>query len=351
MFCSQCGTELTVDSSFCPKCGKPITSQSQIAAPSPVDTRLPQPRPLDPVPQPLKPVGLTKRQNLNLALLALLLVIIYAVVLIPTQYGVIYDNGKDILYVILINGWAFWYFWKVRNRKSWVGAIVGVAVAILVLFFGAAIGGYVRGQPEYVLENTPPYPSIKEHFPKEYESMRQELVAAAKEKKLTSEDLIGLLGSKMIPLVNQSLKTTSNPAMLLFGKAKLSMFRDVSRRNTTACYGMMSGTITNSDLITVSKSFSPETQALNEQAMQKVIEDSGTYRQTMDSQILEAHFNSLLAQLDTILTRKYSLSAYYLTDDSKPADVRCKAGVALFEEVMNLPSDDRVFMLRMLFAH
>jgi hypothetical protein len=47
MFCSQCGTELAADSIFCSKCGKPIPTQSQIAAPSPVDSALSQARPLN----------------------------------------------------------------------------------------------------------------------------------------------------------------------------------------------------------------------------------------------------------------------------------------------------------------
>ena len=36
MYCSYCGTELAADSSLCPKCGKPITSQAHVTAPSPV---------------------------------------------------------------------------------------------------------------------------------------------------------------------------------------------------------------------------------------------------------------------------------------------------------------------------
>ena len=354
MFCSQCGTDLAANSIFCFKCGKQIQEQSLIAEPSLDDSILPQSGSLDPAPQPPKPAGLTKRQNVTLAFWALLLISIFSVeVLIPAFYGEKYDIAKKGGTLMFGTGWAFWYFWKVRNRKGWVGGVVGVAVSILVLFLGAAIGGYVRGQPEYVLENTPPYPSIKEHFPKEYESMRHELVAAAKEKKLTTEDFISLLSNKMIPLVNQSLKTTSDPAMLLFGKAKLSMFHDVAKSNPNDCYGLISGTIANGDLKTASKSFSPETSALNEQAMQKVFEDTGTYRQAMDSPRSEARSKTLFTQLDAILTRKYSLSAYDLFDDSHnmPADVRCKAGIALFEEIMNLPSDDSAFMLRVFFAH
>jgi hypothetical protein len=357
MYCSQCGTELTVDSIFCFKCGKPIPVQSQIAAPSPVDSALPQPRPLEPAPQPPKPAGLTRRQIFTLVFWALLLFFSYASVFIAALYGENYDVAKNGVGLMLITGYSFWYFWKVRNHKGWVGGVVGVAVSILSLFLGAAIGGYVRGQPDYILEHTPPFATIKERFPKEYESILQGLIAAgkAKGKNLTTEEVMGLIGQKTMFLLNQSLKTTSNPAMLLFAKAKLSSFRDVAKGNPSDCYTMMSGTIADADPATqirISKSMSPETDALNGQAMQNVVEDSDTYRQAMDSPTSEAHFKALLAQLDTVLTNKYSLSVYYFTDNSlnMPADVRCKAGIAMFEEAMNLPSDDRAFMLRKFFA-
>lgn len=61
MFCSQCGTELAADSVFCSKCGKPIPTQSQISAPSSVDSALPQARPLNPAPQPRKLMSEMKR--------------------------------------------------------------------------------------------------------------------------------------------------------------------------------------------------------------------------------------------------------------------------------------------------
>ena len=354
MFCSQCGTELAADSIFCFKCGKQIQEHSLIAEPSPDDSILPHPSPLDPAPQPPKPAGLTKRQNFTLAFWTLLLISIFFVeVLIPALYGEKYDIAKKGGTLMFGTGWAFWYFWKVRNRKGWVGGIVGVAVSILVLFLGAAIGGYVRGQPDYVLEHTPAFSAIKQHFPKEYESMLQELIALNKEKKLTVEDITGLLDNKIIPLLNQAVKTTSDPAMLLFGKAKLSAFRDAAKDNPADCYAMMSGDADPATQIRISKYMSPETSALNEQAMQKVFEDTGTYRQAMDSPTSEARSKTLFTQLDAILTRKYSLSAYDLFDDTHnmPADVRCKAGVAMFEEVINLPSDDRAFMLREFLAH
>lgn len=52
MFCSHCGTELAADSAFCSKCGKPIPDQSKSAAPSTVDSPMPQQRQLEPAPQP-----------------------------------------------------------------------------------------------------------------------------------------------------------------------------------------------------------------------------------------------------------------------------------------------------------
>ena len=329
-----------------------------ILKPSPVNSALPQPRPLEPASPPQDVARLTKKQISILSVLALLLFFGYAVVLERIIDGVndtVGKNavGKDAIYLMFFTGWAFWYFWKVRNRKGWIGGVVGVAVSILVIILSVAIDGYVRGQPDYVLEHTPAFSALKKHFPKEYESMYQELIALAKEKKLTIKDVSGLIDNKIVPLLSQALKTTSDPAILLFGKAKLSAFRDVAKVNSADCYVMMFGNADTATQIRISKSMSQETSALNKQAMQKVIEDSGTYRQTMDSPTSEARSKTLFTQLDAILTRKYSLSTYDSFDDTHnmPADVRCKAGIALFEEIMNLPSDDSAFMLREFLAH
>ena len=66
----------------------------------------------------------------------------------------------------------------------------------------------------------------------------------------------------------------------------------------------------------------------------------------------EKRFNTLIAQLDAKLKSTYGTSAYYFADDSEnlPSAVRCKAGLLLFREALNLPEKDRSFMLTTLFA-
>ena len=145
MFCSQCGTELPANSIFCIKCGKQIHGESQIEY-SPVNNTLPQSRPLESVPQPQQIAKLTRRQISILSVWALLLFFGYADVLeriIDRAPGI--GIGKDVIYLMFFTGWAFWYFWKARNRKGWIGGVVGVAVSILVIMLCAVIGGYARG--------------------------------------------------------------------------------------------------------------------------------------------------------------------------------------------------------------
>lgn len=349
MFCSKCGTELAADSKFCSKCGKAIETQL------PVKNTMPQSPSLESAPQSRILAGLTKKQILTMLPWALIIIILNAGKLMMASVGEIDVDGRNAFILMFLTGGVFWYFWKVCNRQGWVGGVVGVAVSILIIMLSAVGAGYVRGQPEYILEHTAPYPVIKKRFPKEYDSMYQDLVAAAKEKKLTAEYARGMLDKEITPLLNQSLNTTSDPALLLFTKAKLSLLREVAKNNPEDCYTLMSGAITDADPATqirISKYISPETRALLGEAMQKVIEESGTYWETLETPTIEkAHFNHLLAQLNTVLTNKYSSSVYYFTDDSlgMPVDIRCKAGIALWEETMNLSSDDRIFMLRRFF--
>lgn len=51
--------------------------------------------------------------------------------------------GSDAIRLMFLTGGVFWYFWKVRNRKGWIGGVVGVAVSILLIMLCAVIGGYV----------------------------------------------------------------------------------------------------------------------------------------------------------------------------------------------------------------
>lgn len=64
MFCSQCGTELNTDANYCAKCGKPVSDQSQSAAPSTVDSAIPLQHQLEPAQYQFKMKGfITRARN------------------------------------------------------------------------------------------------------------------------------------------------------------------------------------------------------------------------------------------------------------------------------------------------
>jgi hypothetical protein len=159
MFCSQCGNELAVHN-FCPKCGKPNTAQSQIVPPLPSDSALPKAAPFESVsPKPALP---TKRQTRRLlgflfrgrpGFELLVLFVIYAILLainIPYSHGESNHNeyqGQQIMIMWFISGLVFRNYWKARNRKGWIGALVGVLVTTVVLIFGEAM--HIRSQQKY----------------------------------------------------------------------------------------------------------------------------------------------------------------------------------------------------------
>ena len=249
---------------------------------------------------------------------------------------------------------------KKRGRSGWGGAAKGFAGIFGCVFLIGALatiaGRFSMGSPteqvDSMMGRTQPYPIIKQRFPKEYDAIRQSFITIAKSGKFTGEDATRLLNQGFTSLYVRALKTTSDPAMLLFAAAKLKTLQDVAKHSPDACNGVLTGTFDSSvNMIQVAAYISPETKAQNQQALQKVFEDANA-RQDAPAAEQPLRLNALYAQLDRTMVSKYSLSADVVTDQSlnASAEVRCRAGIALLTEIMNLPSDDRAFMLREFFG-
>lgn len=249
---------------------------------------------------------------------------------------------------------------KKRGRSGWVGAAKGFAGVVGCVFLIGALatiaGSFSKGSPteqvDSMMGRTQPYPIIKQRFPKEYEAIRQSFITIAKSGKFTGEDATRVLNQGFTSLNVRALKTTSDPALLMFAAAKLKTLQDVAKHSPDACNGVLTGTFDSSvNMIQVAAYISPETKAQNQQALQKVFEDANA-RQDAPAAEQPLRLNALYAQLDRTMISKYSLSADIVADQSlnAPAEARCRAGIALLDEIMNLPSNDRAFMLQWFFG-
>ncbi|MFZ5523562.1 MAG: zinc ribbon domain-containing protein [Pseudomonadota bacterium] len=155
MFCSQCGTELAADSIFCFKCGKPISAQSQIAAPSQVDSALPKPRPLEPAPQPQKQMSPMKRYIIRawngeerlwivywlynvLGIFLLRLLAAIGVIAITAINAFIVKAIVGIVFLVLYIAyfiWAVGSLWKCAFNVKWKGwGYLGRAYVLMFVF-------------------------------------------------------------------------------------------------------------------------------------------------------------------------------------------------------------------------
>lgn len=153
MFCPKCGTALAADCNYCFKCGRAIPAEARVAIPLPADNaaQASPPRPARPAPRLL--AGPTRKQVFSLVFCALLLIGFCASVLIPAAAGVDAD-AKNTLPVIGFSISTFWYLWKVRNWKGWVGGIAGFGFSFLVLVLAGALRGHARQQADYPLQHT-----------------------------------------------------------------------------------------------------------------------------------------------------------------------------------------------------
>ena len=248
---------------------------------------------------------------------------------------------------MLLNGLAFWYLWKCKKRKGWVGALVGVIVSISVVFLSGGIAGYVRGQHEYVLEHTPYLVALKKSHPQAYKKIYQDVMATVRSKNVGAQDIAEKINATLQLLALEALKSTSAEALVQFGKARIQMIQDVAAASAEDCMLVISGEVPHANYETQKRiiaSVSKEAKEAYQNALIKVLAEAGGW----ESAISKDEVNSLFKQLDDKLKSAYGIN--YLGEDAlkQPVGVRCKAELLLLKEVINLPTKDRSLMLRVL---
>lgn len=365
MFCSQCGTSVANDASFCHRCGKPVAIVPHEPASTPAqpsaqsiapDTTKVTKSLLSGVVSANKPFAPTRWQIPISIVLVFVLASTYGLILIDALDGDFHTTvkGRNVGGMIVWGGLTFWYVWKSLNRRAWIGALLGVGISLLVVFLGAGISGYVKGRHADILDQVPQLAALKKNFPEVAEQVRQELRAASKDKGHNPQELAAKVQARFLPVVSAALKTTSDAAMLQYAKAKIQQFQEVADSNASDCLSLMSGRLEKAPPATQARimaSISKETTKALQDAFVKILNDADAHRNAPPASD-QKRFNALYEQLDVKLKSAYGTSAYYFGDDSlnKRADVRCKAGLFLFKEALNLAEKDRSFMLRALFG-
>lgn len=199
------------------------------------------------------------------------------------------------------------------------------------------------------MANTPQIASLQKNHPQEYAKIAKD-IADAKSKGAKSEELLALANAKITPIALKAIKTTSDAALLDFGQTKIKMLRDIAAKNTGDCVQFMSGEAQNATPAVAARILShvsDETKTAARKAIGRVIEDEGQWRYVQEN--ADARLEKTYKVIDDKLKRA-GTSVYYFMDDTKSSDVRCRAGIGIFSEVMSLPAQDRSFMLRSLFG-
>ena len=283
------------------------------------------------------------------------MVALYALTLVPPTLIGEYVDSKSAgwPFTTLVSGYAFWHLWKRLNRRAWIGAFVGVAISILAIYLQAFAVRYVRGQPSYILDHEPVLAALKKNFPQVAEQLRQEVITASGDRRVNPQELLAKLQARILPVAFVAMKTTSDAAMLQYAKAKIQQSQEVVEANPSDCVSLMLAPpegLSPAMQAKIIASTSKETLNAIEDAFVKILNDADAHRNA-PAAIDEKRFNALIAQLDAKLKSTYGTSAYYFTDDSGklPSAVRCKAGLLLFKEALNLPEKDRSFILPILF--
>lgn len=374
MFCPKCGTAQANGAVFCHKCGKEIPQEIRDPKPEPApEPAIPDPSPAPVLnragpndaravfpdklvaakpekPQKLTPVTPSKRQIASSIFAVVLLCLMYFSIIDPAFYGHEYDFKKSGGGFLVIATLCYWYLFKSRGYRGWLGVIFGVVSSFVVLIGAAAVAAHARKSPAYIMEHSPQVAALQKAHPKEYAAIEKE-ISAARERGAQPAEIQALVSTKIMPLTYKAILSASDGAALEYSQAKVRMFRDVAAKSAEDCALLMSGKATEAGprvLARILSGVPEDTQTALKKSLARVIEESGDLDTPADPKA-GARFDALYEQIDAKLKAKGS-SAYFFGDEKKPADVRCKAGLGIFEEAQNLPSADRTFMLRQLLG-
>ncbi len=366
MFCPQCGVEVSDVSKFCFKCGNELPSVIQTPTeppPSPVvnhappnDIRAVFPEHLiaaPPVPLPesfLDEPKNTKGRNWTAVGAVLFLGAMYFMIIDGALNGVeFYTKGNEQFYVLVFGGWFFWWIFKAYGRNKWIGGVFGTLLSFCVLISGVAITKHTKNSVEYLMSHTPELAALQKHHPDDYAQIAKDLNDAVR-KGVTGDPLQNILNAKVTPIALKAVRSTSEAAILRYGQTKLLMFKDVASKSAGDCTLLMSGEAQNAGVAVMQRILSyvtEDTKLATRNAIGRVLEDEG--QGTYDLATAEAHSDKLYQIIDDKM-KPMGSSAFYLADQTKSADVRCKSGIGVYEQVMSLPPSDRSFMLRYLFG-
>ncbi len=365
MYCSQCGVTVSENANFCHKCGKLI-------APATIESNPPSAKgPIDPDPAvtpepvkelkpeaipPSKPNAPTKRQIAISICLAIFLALMYWVIVMQALEGMFHTSLKtqNLGGIIFWTALSFWYSWKSLGRRGWIGALIGAFVSVLIIVCMTGISGYVKGQRADILDQVPQFAALKKNFPAVATQVREELKGLSSDTSENRQKLVAMIQTRVLPIVAVALKTTSDAAIIEYANAKIRQFEEVSAANSSDCVSLMTGQLASASPATITRvmgSISKETTEALQSAIIKVLNEADAHRNSPPVAD-EKRSSALFDRLDAKLKSVHGTSAYYFSDDSlnRPADVRCKAGLLLFKEAVNLPEMDRPFMLRALFV-
>lgn len=248
--------------------------------------------------------------------------------------------------VLLFSGGCFWWLFEAYGRNKWIGAVVGIALAIGILVGAAALVKRAT-IPTNPMEYAPELTALKKHHPDEYASiakMLQGKIATGKK----PEDLAVLMYPHLMPVVLQALRTTSDAALVEYARTRIAIFGDVAVKSPQDCQLLISGDIGEAGSAVVGRisgAISEEHKRAGSKAIVRVLEDEGTGAPPGkdDAKRSERIYNALEKKM-----KAKGFSTDSLADDTKTMEVRCASGIALLDEVMLLPAQDRSFMLRRL---
>ncbi len=339
LICSRCAEKVvSPDARFCSNCGNELNGED-VPRPEHQEKLAP------PTNQRSASLGPMRFGGMLFVLLAVALIGVYAAILIPALEG-IRPGGQNVTSAVIWTSILFYVLFRRSGRKAWMGAIAGFGVSFFVLVAAHVVAKTKQNDPDYILAHYPEYLAIQKYDPVEFRRFKTELAAVAKEPNATQQAVLAKLAPMLMAVVQKALTQTTDEAVILFARSKLTSLEEIANRSADDCSGVISGKA-NPDLLSRIVGYSSEqSRKANSEAIIRVMESAaGRARQASTN---EARFARLIAQVEVRL-KSLGLSTLYVFSDAPghTAKERCAAGIQIYREALNLKEPDRAFVLRM----